>query len=164
MRHHLGAIFGGAIALSALSAIGAGAGAATPATAHGGSTTNPSRVAAVQQPVRAQGISKSVTLHTATATVGGKTESILVNVKGLPLYYFRSDTAKKSLTALKEPNGQQVAFNGHFLYTFVDDAPGHVTGQGVSNFFVATPGLKTISSAKTTPTPPAVTSGGCYGY
>jgi predicted lipoprotein with Yx(FWY)xxD motif len=190
MRHHLGAIFGGAIALSALSAIGAGAGAATPATAHGGSTTNPSRVAAVQQPVRAQGISKSVTLHTATATVGGKTESILVNVKGLPLYYFRSDTAKKSLvggelarlwppllsakptstglqgalTALKEPNGQQVAFNGHFLYTFVDDAPGHVTGQGVSNFFVATPGLKTISSAKTTPTPPAVASGGGYGY
>ena len=190
MRHHLGAIFGGAIALSALSAIGAGAGAATPATAPGGSTMNPPRVAAVQQPVRAQGISKSATLHTATATVGGKTESILVNVKGLPLYYFRSDTAKKSLvsgelarlwppllsakptatgiqgalTALKEPNGQQVAFNGHFLYTFVGDLPGHVTGQGVSNFFVATPRLKTISSAKTTPTPPAATSGGGYGY
>ena len=47
---------------------------------------------------------------------------------------------------------------------FVDDAPGHVTGQGVTNFFVATPGLKTISSAKTTPTPPAATSGGGYGY
>jgi predicted lipoprotein with Yx(FWY)xxD motif len=192
MRHHLGAIFGGAIALSALSALGAGAGAATPATpapAHGGSTMNPSRVAAVQT-VSAQGISKSATLHTATATVGGKTESILVNVNGLPLYYFRSDTAKKSLvtgelarlwppllsakptatgiqgalTALKEPNGQQVAFNGHFLYTFVADIPGHVTGQGVSNFFVATPRLKTITSAKTTPTPPAATSGGGYGY
>ena len=111
---------------------------------------NPSRVAAVQKPVRAQGIAKSATLHTATATVGGKSESILVNVNGLPLYYFRADTAKKSLvggelarlwppllsakptatgiqgalTALKEPNGQQVAFNGHFLYTFVGDAPG----------------------------------------
>lgn len=193
MRHHLGAIFGGAIALSALSALGAGAGAATPATptsAHEGSTMNPSRVAAVQKPVRAQGIAKSATLHAATASVGGKTESILVNVNGLPLYYFRADTAKKSfvggelarlwppllsakptatgiqgaLTALKEPNGQQVAFNGHFLYTFVGDLPGHVTGQGVSNFFVATPRLKTISSAKTTPTPPAATSGGGYGY
>ena len=53
MRHHLGAIFGGAIALSALSAIGAGAGAATPATAPGGSRMDPPRVAAVQQPVRA---------------------------------------------------------------------------------------------------------------
>jgi hypothetical protein len=27
------------------------------------------------------------------------------------------------------------------LYTFIEDRPGHVTGQGVQNFFVATPGL-----------------------
>jgi hypothetical protein len=33
------------------------------------------------------------------------------------------------------------AINGHFLYTFVEDSPGQVTGQGVQNFSVATPGL-----------------------
>ncbi len=38
-------------------------------------------------------------------------------------------------------NGEQVAYNGHFLYTFVEDQPGKVTGQGVQNFYIATPNL-----------------------
>ena len=38
-------------------------------------------------------------------------------------------------------HGDQVAYNGHLLYTFADDQPGQVTGQGVQGFFVATPGL-----------------------
>ncbi len=62
-------------------------------------------------------------------------------------------------------NGRQVAYNGHFLYTFVEDSPGHVTGQGVQNFYVATPGISAIGpgtsgTAKTSPSP---ASGG-YGY
>ena len=101
------------------------------------------------------------------ARVGGVVEVILVNDKGLPLYTYKPDTATQSmvtgeLAALWPPfvsngstvsgtggslavinteNGRQVTYNGHFLYTFVDDSPGQVTGQGVQNFFVATPGL-----------------------
>ena len=36
-------------------------------------------------------------------------------------------------------HGGQVAYNGHLLYTFVSDRKGVVTGQGVQDFFVATP-------------------------
>ena len=35
-------------------------------------------------------------MHTATTQVGAMTETILVNAKGLPLYYYQADTAKKS--------------------------------------------------------------------
>jgi hypothetical protein len=54
-------------------------------------------------------------------------------------------------------SGQQVTYNGHFLYTFVQDSPGHVTGQGVQNFFVATPGIPANPRAAA-PVPPS------YGY
>jgi len=36
-------------------------------------------------------------VHTAPVTVAGRTETILVNTHGLPLYYYRPDTAAKSL-------------------------------------------------------------------
>ena len=129
----------------------------------------------------------TATLRTAMARVGGVAEVILVNAKGLPLYTYMSDTATRSmvsgeLAALWPPlvanaptgsgtkgavavvrtgNGQQVTYNGHFLYTFVEDSPGHVTGQGVENFSVATPGLAPIhatatsSTNGTTPSPSA---------
>jgi predicted lipoprotein with Yx(FWY)xxD motif len=107
------------------------------------------------------------TLHTAIASVGGKRETILVSAKGLPVYFYRGDTATISMvsgelaglwpplvakaptakgvtgkvTAMQTSNGHQVAYKGHFLYTFVEDKAGAVTGQGVSNFFVVTPGI-----------------------
>ena len=65
-----------------------------------------------------------------------------------------------------DANGAQVAFKGHFLYTFISDSPGHVTGQSVQDFFVATPGMAAIGSspaASTTQTP-ASGSSGIYGY
>jgi predicted lipoprotein with Yx(FWY)xxD motif len=109
----------------------------------------------------------TTTVRTAMARVGGVVEVILVNDKGLPLYTYKPDTATQSmvtgeLAALWPPlvgsaptgsgtsgalavvhtgNGRQVTYNGHFLYTFVEDSPGQVTGQGVQNFSVATPGL-----------------------
>ena len=43
------------------------------------------------------------------------------------------------LTAVVDELGRQVQYNGHFLYTFVEDSAGHVNGQGVQDFFVATP-------------------------
>jgi predicted lipoprotein with Yx(FWY)xxD motif len=119
------------------------------------------------------------------ARVGGVVEVILVNNKGLPLYIYSPDTATSSmvtgeLAALWPPllagaptgsgtsgvlavvhtgNGQQVTYNGHFLYTFAEDSPGQVTGQGVQNFLVATPGIPP-SDAAATPAP----SGSGYAY
>jgi hypothetical protein len=67
-------------------------------------------------------------------------------------------------------HGDQVAYNGHLLYTFADDHAGQVTGQGVQGFFVATPGLTPISgsstaASSTTAGPaPAAPSGSGYGY
>ena len=133
------------------------------------------------------------TIHTQSATVGGQTETILVNTQGLPLYYYKPDTATKSfvsgsLASLWPPldsssptitgasgkvsvthdaNGAQVAYNGHFLYTFIDDNNGHVSGQGIQNFFVATPGLAASSAPSLSPTPAptsAPTSGSGMGW
>ncbi|HEY2518481.1 MAG TPA: hypothetical protein VGJ19_00090, partial [Streptosporangiaceae bacterium] len=69
------------------------------------------------------------------------------------------------LSVLNDVNGQHVTYNGHPLYTFVDDHAGQVTGQGVQDFFVASPGLAQLTSdaAPSSPMPPAG-SGGGYGY
>jgi hypothetical protein len=65
---------------------------------------------------------------------------------------------------VRDAHGNQVAYNGHLLYTFIYDTAGKVTGQGVQNFFVATPGLTALtnSSAPGTTFPPAPVRG--YGY
>jgi len=171
------------ISLAAAAAIGGGITAAAATTSHAGS-----RPAASQQ--------AAATVRTAQATVGGKTETILVNGQGLPLYYYLSDTAANSvvtgglaalwppltsaspaatgltgkLTAVMDVHGDQVAYNGHLLYTFADDQAGQVTGQGVQGFFVATPGLAPIAGSSTAgssapaATVPAASSGSGYGY
>jgi predicted lipoprotein with Yx(FWY)xxD motif len=194
MRQNRPAIFGGAIALASFFAVGTGvvAGAAPTYAAPTKASTS-----AIMRTSEIQHVGTVATLHAATATVGGKAETILVNAKGLPLYYFPGDTAKKSnvsgallqlwpalvsahplgagipgkLTALEAANGHQVTYNGHFLYTFVDDTPGHVNGQGVSGFMVATSNLKPISGSTKTATVAtnssgngAATSSGSYGY
>jgi predicted lipoprotein with Yx(FWY)xxD motif len=144
---------------------------ASPATPSTATATTPGGTTAVP--------ASTATIHTVTAMVGGASETVLVNSTGLPLYFYKSDTATSSkvsgeLAALWPPldasapiahgaagvlgvvhtsNGNQVTYNGHFLYTFADDTPGQVSGQGVQNFFVATPGLmsiRTVSSAPTT--------------
>ena len=130
----------------------------------------------------------AATVRTAPATVAGKTETILVNSGGLPLYFYRPDTAAKSLvtggvaalwpaltsaapnaagatgklTVVNDAHGQQVAYNGHLLYTFASDRAGQVTGQGVQNFFVATPGLTPITGSSAPGG--AVPAAHSYGY
>ena len=130
------------------------------------------------------------TVRTASAAVAGKTETILVNSGGLPLYFYRPDTAAKSLvtggvaalwppltsaaptaagatgtlTVVNDAHGRQVAYNGHLLYTFVSDHAGQVTGQGVQNFFVATPGLTPIATSPASGTVPAAPPATGYGY
>src|SRR5271154_1530990 len=166
------------VSLAAAAAIGGGITAAAATTSHASSQH------------------AAATVHTVQATVGGKTETILVNSQGLPLYYYLNDTAAKSavtgglaalwppltsaspaatgltgkLAAVMDVHGDQVAYNGHLLYTFADDHTGQVSGQGVQGFFVATPGLTPISGSSTAGsstaagTAPAAPSGSGYGY
>ena len=96
--------------------------------------------------------------------------SVLTNSEGLTLYYYSADTRTASHcigactstwrplisdAPTKDPairgevgvvhtvHGSQVAFNGHPLYTYVDDkAPGTALGYGKGGkWFVATPAL-----------------------
>ena len=110
-------------------------------------------------------------------------EQVLVDARGLPLYTYGLDTPTQShvsgglaalwppldssspseagatgkLTVLADSNGEQVLYNGHFLYTFIDDTPGQVTGQGVQGFSIATPGLS-AGSATAAPSSPVTQS------
>jgi predicted lipoprotein with Yx(FWY)xxD motif len=160
------------ISLAAAAAIGGGITAAAATNSHASSP-----------PAASQ--SASATVRTVQAAVGGKTETVLVNSQGLPLYYYVNDTAAKSVvtgglaalwppltsatgltgkvSAVTDIHGNQVAYNGHLLYTFADDQPGQVTGQGVQGFFVATPGLTAITGSPA-PAAPASPSGNPYGY
>jgi predicted lipoprotein with Yx(FWY)xxD motif len=173
MRHPKLIIAG--IGLAAVAAVGGVTAAAAGGSSASSSTAGHSATAA--------------TVHTASASVSGKTETILVDSGGLPLYFYRPDTAAKSfvtggvaalwpplisaaptaagasgkLTVVNDAHGHQVAYNGHLLYTFVSDHAGEVTGQGVQNFFVATPGLTPIaSSSAPAGTVPAAPS--AHGY
>jgi predicted lipoprotein with Yx(FWY)xxD motif len=158
MRHPKLIIAG--IGLAAVAA----AGGVTAAAAAGGSSASSST---------AGHSATAATVRTVSATVAGKTETILVNSGGLPLYFYRPDTAAKSfvtggvaalwpaltsaaptaagasgkLTVVNDAHGHQVAYNGHLLYTFISDHADQVTGQGVQNFFVATPGLTPLASS-----------------
>jgi predicted lipoprotein with Yx(FWY)xxD motif len=166
------------ISLAAAAALGGGITAAAATGSQAGS-----RPAASQH--------ATATVRTTQASVGGKTETILVNAAGLPLYFYQNDTAASSLvtgrlaalwppltspspvatglagklTAVMDIHGDQVAYNGHLLYTFAADQAGQVTGQGVQGFFVATPGLTPLTGSSTsTGTVPATPSGTGYGY
>jgi predicted lipoprotein with Yx(FWY)xxD motif len=179
MRHPRIIIAG--IGLAAVAA----AGGVTAASAGGSPASSPP--AASSAPA-APGAA-TATVRTTPAAVAGKTEAILVTARGLPLYFYRPDTATKSfvtgglaqlwppltsaaptaaglsgkLTVLNDAHGHQVAYNGHLLYTFTSDHPGQVTGQGFQNFFVATPGLAPPAGAAAGAVPAAPPGGG-LGY
>jgi hypothetical protein len=53
-----------------------------------------------------------VTVRTAPATVAGRTETILVNAHGLPLYFYRPDTAAHPTHHVLSGNGQQLKARG----------------------------------------------------
>ena len=137
-----------------------------------------------------QGSTAPATIQAATATVAGQSEQILVDAKGLPLYVHSLDTAGQShvtgglarlwpalvsgspteaglpgqVRTTNAANGRQVQYNGHFLYTFVNDTPDQVTGQNVQGFVVATPALGN-NSGTTAPAPVhSQSSGAGYGY
>ena len=77
------------------------------------------------------------------------------------------------LGVVKLPKGgSQVTFGGKPLYTFVQDGPGEVTGNGVTDNFGGTSFTWTVASAPGTSTSSSATtsssgggsSGGGYGY
>jgi predicted lipoprotein with Yx(FWY)xxD motif len=179
MRHPKLIIAGIGIALAA-----AGGTTAAAVTSSAASTMPP----AVSAPAAVPGT--AATVRVAHALVGGKTEAILTDAKGLPLYFYGADTAARSLvsgglavlwppltsaapvaaglggklTVVNDAHGGQVAYNGHPLYTFAGDRPGQVSGQGVQGFSVVTPGVAPIApSGTSTGSVPAAPSGGGYG-
>jgi predicted lipoprotein with Yx(FWY)xxD motif len=117
-------------------------------------------------------------IHTASIQVAGKTQTVLKNPKGLTLYYLTADTATAiacsggcasnwppllspsgtptsspalpgTLSVLNGPNGNQVVYNGHPLYTYSKDGEtADANGQGVGGkWFVATPDLAPAGGA-----------------
>jgi len=173
MRYPKIIIAGLGVALAA-----AGGVSAAVATSSAGGSTPP---AAAAPSAASRG---AATIRIANALVVGKTEAILTNAGGLPLYYYGADPAGKSfvsgqladlwppltspaptgaglsgkLTVVKDAHGGQVAYNGHPLYTFTYDLPGQVNGQDFQDFFVATPGMAPIATSPasmgTVPAPP----------
>jgi predicted lipoprotein with Yx(FWY)xxD motif len=121
-------------------------------------------------------------IHTASVKVGDKSVTVLKDVKGLTLYYFTPDTSTKiactggcasnwpplvatsetpasspalpgELSVLNGPNGNQVLYNGHPLYTYSKDGDASdAYGQGIGGkWFVATPDLAAAVAASSTP-------------
>jgi predicted lipoprotein with Yx(FWY)xxD motif len=108
-------------------------------------------------------------VKTVTATIKGTSETILTNKAGMTLYYRTSDTVPSGvcsggcagawpplvvtgttatssatlpgkLTVVTDPNGNQVEYNGHPLYTFSgDNAPGQTNGEGVQGVWFVVP-------------------------
>jgi len=109
--------------------------------------------------------SKTATVEVEVKTVANYGK-ILVDQKGLPLYYDSKNTpghwactkgcltawppmvlskghksadagpGVKGLGTVKAPYGTQVTWKGKALYTFIEDSPGKVTGNHLHNFLV----------------------------
>jgi predicted lipoprotein with Yx(FWY)xxD motif len=102
-------------------------------------------------------------IHTAQVTVNGTVETALTNAAGKTLYYLTADTPTSTactgqcttfwfpllatgtptsatplqhqLSELTDPNGQQVEYDGHLLYSFSGDtAAGQAQGEGIQSF------------------------------
>jgi predicted lipoprotein with Yx(FWY)xxD motif len=148
---------------------------ATPTNSSSPSPTAPPTTAPTATATTAA--SSGPVVKTATATVAGKVETILTDAQGKTLYYYKPDTATQvactgscvqnwpplifsgtgnptgatsvtgTLGVLQGPNGAQVTYNGHPLYTYVgDSAPGQTNGQGKGDvWFVVTPDIATLS-------------------
>ena len=118
----------------------------TPTTAPSSSTT-PTKAPSSTTPTTAPSSSVYI-IKTASATVNGKSTTILTNAQGKTLYYYKSDTATKvactgacariwspllftgtglptsatplqgKLSVVTDANGKQVEYNGHPLYVY----------------------------------------------
>lgn len=143
-------------------------------------------------PTTASGSGAAV--QTASATVNGKSVTILINAKGLTLYYRTSDTADSvcsggcaqiwhpllfggsgapasaaalpgTLSVLNDANGAQVTYQGHPLYNFGSDtAPGQMGGQGVAGIWFVATTDLKAAGGGSGNPTPTPTSSGYNGY
>lgn len=157
VRAHPGIIWLFGFTLAAALAL-AGCGATSTGTTgnggYGGGSSAPTATSSSSQ--------SGVVIHTATATVAGKSKTILTNAQGKTLYYFTPDTSTQvactggcaqtwppvlntsgtptsasslpgTLSVTNGANGAQVTYNGHPLYTYTGDSgPGETHGEGVA--------------------------------
>jgi predicted lipoprotein with Yx(FWY)xxD motif len=133
-------------------------------------------------------------IHTASATVSGKTVMLLTNAQGRTLYYFKADTPTTTacsggcastwppylssgagaptsastlagkLAVQTTTNGQQITYNGHLLYTYAGDS---APGQTNGEGIGNKWFVATNDlGASTTQqnTPPSSSKSGSYGY
>lgn len=133
----------------------------TPTTASGGSCGR--YCSSPTAPATGSGL----VIKTASATISGKSVTILTNAQGMTLYYRTSDSSSSvcsggcasawppmlatgsatptsaaslpgKLSVSTNANGKQIEYNGHPLYTFSgDSAPGQTNGQGVGGVWFA---------------------------
>jgi predicted lipoprotein with Yx(FWY)xxD motif len=119
-------------------------------------------------------IPRNMVVRMSNTSVYGDQETILTDRDGRTLYYSKNDAWHKmsctgdcteawipllfkgkgpviasaklpgKLLTDKTVNGNQVAYNGHYLYTFAGDStPGDIQGQGRNDeWYVATPNLQ----------------------
>ena len=129
----------------------AACGSPTPATPNGSGPYGSGNTNPPATPTPATGGGTAPVIQTATATVKGKSETVLTDARGMTLYYFTADSATQSacsgscaqmwppqlfsgsgipasstvlpgkLSAQTDANGNQVEYNGHPLYTFSGD-------------------------------------------
>ncbi len=143
----------------------------TPTTAAGSTPTTSSgsscgRYCTSSTPT-APATGSGLVIKTASATISGKSVTILTNAQGMTLYYSTSDSGSSvcsggcasawppilaagsatptsatslpgQLSVSTNANGKQVEYNGHPLYTYSgDSAPGQTKGQGVGGIWFA---------------------------
>jgi predicted lipoprotein with Yx(FWY)xxD motif len=147
---------------------------------------------ATATPTTAPTTASNALIATASATVQGKSVTILTNAQGLTLYYRTSDTATSvctggcaqawppllstgsgnpsSSTALagtlsvsNNANGAQVEYQGHPLYTYAaDTAPGQINGENVQGVWFVA--TTDLKAASGGSAPAATATPGGYGY
>jgi predicted lipoprotein with Yx(FWY)xxD motif len=147
-----GILFVFVMIIAAISSCGGGTGSTEASTSAAASTpTSAPTTAATTAPASTPTSTGNVVVKTASATVGGKSETILTDAKGMTLYYYDPDTASKTactggcaqnwppllfaatgdpaatpklpgeLEVYSNANGKQVIYNDHPLYTYVGD-------------------------------------------
>ncbi|MGA9776075.1 MAG: hypothetical protein WBU92_09175 [Candidatus Dormiibacterota bacterium] len=177
-RHKLGPGFAAVLRWRRRGAMAAGAGALLTTVAIAGCGGAPSTGGAASL------------VRVAKVAVNGSAETVLTDSSGRTLYYNTQDRATKvtctggcaslwpalttsasavgapsgvggNLTVFDGPDGHQVEYNGHPLYTYSGDTgPDQSTGEGVGGiWFVATPSLAGASGASASPS-----SSGGYAY
>jgi predicted lipoprotein with Yx(FWY)xxD motif len=166
----------GVLALAACATATGGGGGAY-GGAYGGSSSSNSSSSSVQLTC-----TSSAMVCTKSVQVSGQAKTVLATTSGMTLYYFTPDTSTEiacsascaqtwppltatgssvtgsslsgTLSTFNGPNGDQVLYNGHPLYTYSGDhAQSDANGEGVlGKWYAATPDLPAATAPSASPT------------